>query len=74
MAEGTARNHVAIAAADVDIGPFDAFYAGVAGTLVLTDVDGTVVTWTLPAGGYALVRGKRVAAASTATGIIGLLY
>lgn len=70
----TARNHVAITAADTDISPVDAVYAGTAGTLVLTDRDGTVVTWTVPAGGYALVNCKRVAAASTATGIIGLLY
>lgn len=74
MAEGTARNHVAITAADADIAICDAFYAGTAGTLVITDRDGTVVTWTVPAGGYALVQGYRVAAASTATGIIGLRY
>jgi hypothetical protein len=73
MAE-VARNHVVITPADTDIAPVDAVYAGSAGTLVLTDSDGTVVTWTVPAGGYALVRTKRVAASSTATGIIGLLY
>jgi hypothetical protein len=41
---------------------------------VITDRDGTVVTWTVPAGGYALVTGYRIAAASTATGIIALNY
>lgn len=70
----TARGHVAITAADADIGLVDAVYAGGAGTLVLTDRDGTVVTWTVPAGGIASVQCKRVALASTATGIIGLIY
>lgn len=70
----TARNHVAITAADTDIALCNAFYAATAGTLVITDRDGTVVTWTVPAGGYALVEGVRVAAASTATGIIGLRF
>lgn len=74
MPEGTARGHRAVTAADADIATFDALYAGTAGTLVVTDLDGTVVTWTVPAGGYALVMGKRVAAASSATGIIALNY
>ncbi len=74
MAEGTARGHVAITPADADIPMVDAVYAAGAGTLVLTDRDGTVVTWTVPAGGYALVQCVRVAAASGATGIIGLRY
>lgn len=70
----TARNHVAITAADSDFALCNAFYAATAGTLVITDRDGTVATWTVPAGGYALVEGVRVAAASTATGIIGLRF
>lgn len=71
----TARNHIAITPADNDLPqPVNAVFAAGAGTLVLTDIDGTVVTWTVPAGGYALVQTKRVAAASTATGIIGLIY
>lgn len=74
MSNETARNHRAVTAADADIATFDALYAGVGGTLVVTDRDGTVVTWTVPAGGYALVQGVRVAAASTATGIIALNY
>lgn len=74
MAEGTSRSHRAVTAADADIAMFDALYAGGAGTLVITDRDGTVVTWTVPAGGYALITGYRVAAASTATGIIALNY
>jgi len=74
MPDGTARGHRAVTAADADISSFDALYAGGGGTLVITDLDGTVATWTVPAGGYALVTGKRVAAASTATGIIALNY
>ncbi len=75
MANDIARNHIAITAADTDLStPVDAVYTGNGGTLVLTDSDGTVVTWVVPAGGYALVKTKRVAAASTATGIVGLLY
>ncbi len=70
----TARGHVPITPADTDIGLVNAVYAAGAGTLVLTDRDGTVATWTVPAGGYALVECKRVGLASTATGIIGLLY
>lgn len=71
----TARNHIAITKADADLPQrVDAVFAAVAGTLVLTDIDGTVVTWTVPAGGYALVQTKRVGAASTADGIVGLIY
>ena len=50
MAE-TARGHIAITPADADHARCDAYYAGGAGTLVITDVDGTVVTWTAAAGG-----------------------
>lgn len=70
----TARSHIPITPADVDIPLVDAVFAAGAGTLVLRDRDGTEVTWTVPAGGYALVQCTRVGAASTATGIIGLRY
>lgn len=71
----TARNHIAITAADADLAQtVDAVFAGGAGTLVLRDKDGTAVTYTVPAGAIVPVTCTRVAAASTATGIVGLIY
>lgn len=69
----TARNHIAITAADADHQLVDAYQVGTGGTLIVTDRDGTTVTYTVPNGGYVMVQGKRVAAASTATGIVGLI-
>lgn len=65
---------VAIAPADVDLAvPIVAIIATVGGTVVLTDAaNGTTVTITLVAGVlYPIPPTKRVAAASTATGITG---
>jgi hypothetical protein len=62
-----ARNHRAVTNADADIATFDSLYCSVAGTAIVTDPDGTVVTYTVPAGVYIWCQGKRVAAASTGT-------
>lgn len=75
MAENLSyRNHRAVTAADADIAPFDALFVAGAGTAVVTDKDGTVVTYTVPAGTIIPVVGYRVAAASTGTGIVALNY
>lgn len=68
------RNHTAVTAADADIATFDGLFAAGAGTLIVTDRDGTVVTYTVPAGARIPIQGVRVAAASTATGIVALRY
>lgn len=68
------RKLVAITAADADLTDTPkAIYVGGAGTLVITAVDDTAaVTLTATAGSYHPIRAKRIAAASTATGIIGI--
>ena len=61
----------AITPADSDLPRIaDRLYSGGGGTLVVTDMEGTVTTVTLIAGGYLDLRVSRVASASTATGII----
>ena len=74
MADTSYRNHRAVTAADADIATFDAIFAGSSGTLVITDKDGTVATYTVPTGAIIPVIGVRVALASTATGIVALNY
>lgn len=71
----TARNLVAITPADTDLANVvNAIYVAGAGTLVLTAADDTAaVTVTATAGSYHPIQCKRVALASTATGIVGLL-
>lgn len=69
------RNHIAITASDTALSQtVDAVFAAGAGTLVMTDRDGTAVTYTVPAGAIIPVQCTKVAAASTATGIVGLIY
>ena len=72
----TARKLVSITAADADLTDVvNALYVGGTGTLVLTAADDSAaVTLTaVPAGAIIPIQVKRVAAASTATGIVGLL-
>ena len=71
--QASARKLVAITAADTDIDVTKGIYVAVAGTLVITAADDTAaVTLTATAGSYHPIRAKRIAAASTATGIVGL--
>lgn len=68
------RNHVAITKADADFAAIDALYVGGTGSVIATDPDGTVVTYTaVPAGTTLPVRMIRVAAASGATLLVGLI-
>lgn len=71
--QAPARKLLAITAADADLANTPkAIYAAGAGTLVVTAVDDTTpVTITVLAGAIIPVRAKRIAAASTATGIVG---
>ena len=69
----TFKKQIPITPANSDFGVCHAFYVGVSGTVVLTDETGQVATWTCPAGMYIFCPGVRVAASSTATGIIGLV-
>lgn len=72
--QSPARKLVAITAADADLtNVTKAIYVGGAGTLVITAVDDSAaVTVTAVAGAVIPIRAKRIAAASTATGIVGL--
>jgi len=72
--QAPARKLVDITAADSDLtNVTKGIYVGGAGTLVITAVDDTAsVTVTATAGSYHPIRAKRIAAASTATGIVGL--
>ncbi len=66
-----AGEHKNITAADADLDPVPAYFmVSGAGTLVLTSPNGGVTTVTLPNGGIFPGPAKRVAAASTATGIV----
>lgn len=67
-------NAAAVTAADTDLAtPAECIYVGGnAGTLVITTTGGQTVTITVPSGQYVWLRTKRVAAASTATGIIAM--
>jgi len=69
----TARNHFAITPSDSTVVNADALFVGGAGTVVALDRDGTSATYTVPAGGYVLAYCSKVMAASTATGVVGLL-
>lgn len=72
--DAPAARFFAITPANVDLllAPKAIFVAG-AGTLILTPLyGGTPVTFTVPAGFILPVRTIRVAAGSTATGIVGL--
>lgn len=63
---------VAITAADSNLAEVPrAVFVGVAGTLVCTDSTGAVVTFTAPQG-LLPIQPVRIAAASTATGIVAL--
>jgi|TARA_R110000765_G_scaffold206192_2_gene311136 hypothetical protein len=69
----TFQKQVAITPADTDFGIVHALFVGGGGTVILTDQVGTVATWTVGAGAYIFCPTVRVANASTATGIIGLV-
>ena len=72
--QAPARKLVAITAADADLtNVTKGIYVAGAGTLVITAADDSAaVTVTATAGSYHPIRAKRIAAASTATGIVGL--
>lgn len=75
MAEGTARNHIAITKSDATIIQADAIFVGGAGDVVIKDRDGTSVTYTVPAGTIIPVQATMVmSTGTTATNIVGLLY
>lgn len=66
------NHHLSITASD-DTSynpPFAAIYAAGAGTLVIEDLYGVQATYTVPAGYLLVMRGKRVMAASSATGLV----
>lgn len=68
-----ADRHFEITAADTDLSVTPrAIYVGGSGTLVLRDSTGTDVTYNVQAGAIIPFRAIRVAAASTATGIVGM--
>lgn len=68
-----ADRHFSITAADTDLAVTPrAIYVGGSGTLVLRDISGVDVTYTVNAGTTIPFRAVRVAAASTATGIVGM--
>jgi hypothetical protein len=73
MNQIVARNHIAITPNDSTVLYADALYVGGAGTVVCQDRDGTQVTYTVPAGGQVPTNVTKVMAASTATGIVGLI-
>jgi hypothetical protein len=64
---------VAITAADADLASVPrAIFVGGGGTIVATPASGAAaVTFTVAAGTLLPIRPKRIAAASTATGIVG---
>ena len=68
-----ARTCVALTAADTDLAKTaDAIYVAGAGTIVITDDSDVVTTVTLIAGATFPCIAKRIASASTATGIVAL--
>lgn len=68
-----ARTCVAVVAADSDLPKTaDAIYIGVEGTIIVTDDDGIITTVNMLAGGIWPCVTVRIAAASTATGIVAL--
>jgi hypothetical protein len=73
--DSCARVAFAVTPADSDLTqPARALYVGGAGNLVITTVGGSVVTLTgVAAGSFVPISVKRVAAASTATSIVGLV-
>jgi hypothetical protein len=73
MAAGPATAHVAITAADTDLAtPVRGVLINGSGTLIITDLQGTVVTYAAVAVGVVHpICAKRIALASTATGIVG---
>jgi hypothetical protein len=73
--DSPARKLVAITAADTDL-TYEpkAIWASGAGTLVITAIDDlTPVTFTVAAGTLLPIKAKRIAAASTASGLIALV-
>lgn len=77
MAEGTARNHVAVTKSDATTysPPLDAVYVGVAGDVTIKDRDGTSATYTAVAGGIIPVQATYVmSTGTTASGLVGLIY
>lgn len=73
MTEIVARNHFAITPNDSTVIYADALFVCGAGTVVCQDRDGTQVTYTVGAGAQIPVNITKVMAASSATGIVGLL-
>lgn len=75
MEQQCARSHVAITKSDVTTFRYDALYVGGAGDVAFKDLDGTNVTWTVPAGTYILCGATAVmSTGTTATNIVGLLF
>lgn len=75
MAEGTARNHIAITKSDATVIYADAIYVGVAGDVTILDRDGTSATYTAVAGGIIPVQATKVmSTGTTASGLVGLIY
>ena len=73
--DSCARVAFAVTPADSDlVQPARALYVGGAGNLVITTTGGSVVTLAgVAAGSFVPISVKRVAAASTATSIVGLV-
>lgn len=69
-----ARDFFAITPADSDLSVIPkAIFVGGAGTVIATPAGGgSAVTFTVPAGTILPIRARRVALASTATGLVGL--
>ncbi|UPY35504.1 hypothetical protein [Sediminicoccus sp. KRV36] len=70
----SARNFFAITPADTDLATIPkALFIGGAGTVIATPASGgAAVTFNVLAGAILPIRARRVALASTATGIVGL--
>lgn len=74
MTGPVARNHISITPSDSTAIEVDGIFVGGAGTVVAQDLDGTQVTYTCAASAIIPCRITKVMAASTATGIVGLIF
>lgn len=73
---GSAENAETVTPADSDFAggkTYRALFVGGAGTLIVTTANGHTVTFNMQAGTILPVVARRVAGASTCTGIVGLI-